>query len=423
MPISRSKIRLILTATLIMLFMLPMQVLALLPPVMPDPLIPGPVLPSLLPTLMVVTPVPTETYDKTPKFTFSSTQAGHIIYEGDCSSSTVDAVAGDNPVIFDSLDVGTHSNCKVAVKNALNLTSAKLSVPTFTVKQGIIIDPSLFDLTAPTISLVSGVDSPTSVTTPSVVIKTNEDGFASYQGACLSSTSSVSVGENTITFMALDAGTHADCKIRVADKWGNLSAALSIPSFTVMQMSVAKCAGFTDVNVLDTDCDAIEYVKNIGAMTGNPDGTFDPSGLLQRDQVSKIALEAFGNFSGSADYCAGVKPFPDVSSADWAYQYICRAKALSVVTGYMSGADAGYFRPGRSVNRAEFLAIMLRNLGELMPTGYSYIDVHSTDWFADYAKFSKDNSLFTGTNLSPSSMTSRREVAQVLYKLHNLGKI
>ncbi len=416
--------RFLLSGLLTLFVVLPAQ--ALLPPTLPDPIDPDAVFPNLIPSLHVVKPVPVETYDKTPEFTFYSSQAGDIIYGGDCVSSTTTAIAGDNLVVFDTLDVGIHSNCTVAVKNALDLTSAKLEVPTFEVKAGIIIDPIdplLIDVVAPTISLVSGVDSPTTDTTPSVVIKTDEAGYVSYQGACLSTTSQVVAGDNTITFMALEPGTYSNCKIRVADFWGNLSSAVSIPTFTVSQEIVAKCAGFSDLAASDADCDAISYVKSIGAMTGNPDGTFDPAGLLQRDQIAKIALEAFGNFSGSADYCAGQSPFPDVTAADWAYQYICRAKALAVVTGYEAGADAGYFRPARSVNRAEFLAIILRNLGEIMPTGSSYTDVHSTDWFADYAKYSKDNSLFTGSTLKPANFTSRREVAQVLYKLHNLGKI
>lgn len=395
---------------------LPLQATALMPG------LPDPVLPSLVPVLMVVTPVPAETYDTTPNFTFSSTHDGTITYEGDCTSSTTEAVAGDNTITFNALAVGTHSNCKITVRNVLDLAS-KLTVPEFTVKTGIIIDPSLFDLTAPTLSLVSGVSSPTSDTTPSIVFNSNEAGFISYQGGCYSETTDAVAGNNTINFIALDAGTYNDCKIRVADSWGNLSAALDIPSFTVIQLAVLKCAGFSDINISDPDCDAINYVKSIGAITGNPDGTFAPSGLLQRDQISKIALESFGNFSSSADYCGGQNPFPDVIASDWAYQYICRAKALSVVTGYQAGADAGFFRPGRSVNRVEFLAIILRNLGEIMPTGSSYTDVHSTDWFADYAKYAKDNNLFTGTSLFPARETTRREVAQVLYKLHNLGKL
>jgi hypothetical protein len=395
--------------------------MAALPPITPlDPNIPlQPLLPNS-PTLAVVTPVPVTTYDKTPNFTFSSTTSGVISYGGDCSSATTDAVAGNNTITFNALDFGLHSNCTVSVKGGLlNILSAPLDVPDFTVKLGIIID-----ITPPTLTLVSGVSSPTDDVTPSMVFKSNEEGTISYEGSCFSTTNAAVDGDNTITFQTLAAGTYNNCKIRVTDLSGNISEALVVPSFTVNGAIVlAKCAGFTDLTILDSDCSAIQYVKSIGAITGNPDGTFDPAGLLQRDQISKIALEAFNKFDNTTNYCNGQNPFPDVAEASWAYQYVCRAKALSVVTGYLSGADAGYFRPARTVNRAEFLAIILRNLGEMMPTGASYTDVSADAWFAGYAKYSKDNSLFGGTKLYPTNFTTRREVAQVLYRLHNLGKI
>ncbi|MBU1954034.1 S-layer homology domain-containing protein, partial [Patescibacteria group bacterium] len=55
-----------------------------------------------------------------------------------------------------------------------------------------------------------------------------------------------------------------------------------------------RCADFTDVSINSPSCPAITYVKSIGAMTGNPDGTFAPSASLQRDQIAKISLETFG---------------------------------------------------------------------------------------------------------------------------------
>ena len=58
-----------------------------------------------------------------------------------------------------------------------------------------------------------------------------------------------------------------------------------------------------------------------------------------------------------------------------------------------------------------------------MPTGTSYTDVPADAWYADYAKYSKNNALFSGTKLYPTNFTTRREVAEVIYKLHNLGKI
>ncbi|MEZ4087734.1 MAG: S-layer homology domain-containing protein [Candidatus Gracilibacteria bacterium] len=186
-----------------------------------------------------------------------------------------------------------------------------------------------------------------------------------------------------------------------------------------------QCGGYTDVAASHPSCDAIEYVQSIGAMTGNPDGTFAPNQLLQRDQVAKISLETFGLFSDTEDYCGGNDPFPDVPPAQWSYQYICRGVDVGMITGYEAGADAGMYRPAREVNRAEFLALILRNLSDSMPadSSTSYSDVEPNQWFSGFARYSLDNDLFAGPNLMPTNGTKRVEVADVLYKLHNLGKI
>lgn len=197
-------------------------------------------------------------------------------------------------------------------------------------------------------------------------------------------------------------------------------------NFTVSSLASANnCAGFTDVSSNNADCPAITYVQNIGAMTGNPNGTFAPQDLLQRDQVIKIILETFNKFDKQVDYCNGVRPFPDVSPNDWSFQYICRAKQLGIATGYLSGPDAGFYRPARSVNRVEFLALVLRNVADTMPGNNvaSYNDVLLNQWFTGYAKYAYDNLLFNHPNLFPTNFMVRVEVARVLFKLHQLGKV
>jgi len=186
-----------------------------------------------------------------------------------------------------------------------------------------------------------------------------------------------------------------------------------------------NCVNFTDVNAMDADCAAIEYVKSLGAMTGNPNGTFAPDDILQRDQVAKIVLETFELFDKQKDYCAGTAAFPDVLEGEWSYQYICQGKLLQMITGYTAGVDKGFYRPARTVNRVEFLALLLRNLDETMPadTSTSYADVEAGNWYSGYAKYSKDNGLFTGSKLNPTNFVSRREVADIIYKLHLKAKI
>ena len=96
-----------------------------------------------------------------------------------------------------------------------------------------------------------------------------------------------------------------------------------------------------------------------------------------------------------------------------------------MITGYKSGVDAGYYRPSRSVNRVEFLALILRNVNDTMPgTGStSYADVASGQWYSGFAKYSYDHSLFSGTRLYPTNQVTRVEVARVIYKLNQQGKI
>ncbi len=67
------------------------------------------------PVLEEVTAVNTPTIDTTPNYTFSSSKAGTITYEGGCSSSTTLAVAGNNTITFDALANGTYDNCSITV--------------------------------------------------------------------------------------------------------------------------------------------------------------------------------------------------------------------------------------------------------------------------------------------------------------------
>lgn len=240
-------------------------------------------------------------------------------------------------------------------------------------------------------------------------------------------------GSNSVSWDGKDTNQNmVDNGSYVFKVWGadgNFSIVSQQTSFALAQGTEPTpsngCGGYSDVEKNDPDCDAIEYVQSIGAMTGNPNGTFAPNEILQRDQVAKISLETFGLFSESADYCSGTPAFPDVSSSQWSYQYICRGVDLGMITGYEAGEDAGYYRPARSVNRVEFLALILRNLSDSMPSNNStsYNDVAVGQWYTGYAKYSYDHSLFVGNNLQPTKFVSRREVAEVLYELHNQGKI
>ncbi len=74
--------------------------------------------------------------NSTPSYGFFSTEAGTIRYAGDCSSPTTSAVAGLNTVTFNTLGVGTHSNCTIIVTDVAGNASNQLVVSPFTITSG-----------------------------------------------------------------------------------------------------------------------------------------------------------------------------------------------------------------------------------------------------------------------------------------------
>jgi hypothetical protein len=412
---------------------------------------------SVLPTVSFISSPPTETTLEKGQIKVFSNSDGVLTLgpTGACPQSPTAVSAGATVTI--NLNNGAFSqnvtyNCTATLRNAATavVISNTIDIPTF--------NTISVAAATPVVTLVKAIETPTSSSKPSFTINTTQPGELGFGGSStcrnvLAPVKTVSVvkGENIVSFpFNVPEGETKYCEIVVTTSQGYNSNVVILPPFTYqiatptptpiptptptpvptptptpapIPAGTPLCADFKDVAATNSSCDAIKYVKSISAMTGNPDGTFDPNGFLQRDQIAKIALVTFKKFNSSDDYCLAKAPFSDVLSSSWAFQYICRAKALNVVTGYKAGSDAGFFRPARAVNRAEFLAIILRNLSETILSGISYQDVQSGDWFNNYAKYSKDNALFLGTNLNPQSYTTRAEVAEVIYRLYVLGKI
>ena len=161
------------------------------------------------PIIAEVTAVTTPTNDSTPNYTFSSTEAGTITYGGSCSSSTTTAIAGNNTITLNTLSDGTYSNCTITVTDSAGNVSSSFTITTFTV----VIPPTLSEVTA--------VITPTIDTTPNYTFSSSKAGTITYGGPCSSSTTVASIGNNTITFNALAAGTYDNCTITVTDNSGN----------------------------------------------------------------------------------------------------------------------------------------------------------------------------------------------------------
>lgn len=103
-------------------------------------------------TLNEVTAIQSSIANKTPTYMFSSSKAGIINYNGDCSSQNTSAIAGINTVTFNTLADGLHNNCTIRVTDSSGNTSNPLQVSPFTI--GLTANPVTTTTVTPTITPV-----------------------------------------------------------------------------------------------------------------------------------------------------------------------------------------------------------------------------------------------------------------------------
>ncbi len=95
---------------------------------------------------------------------------------------------------------------------------------------------------------------------------------------------------------------------------------------------------------------AIQSLSNQGILTGYPDGSFRPEGLITRAEFSAMMVKALSlNLNAS-----GSQTFNDVPPSHWAYPSIETVRATGLVSGYPNGQ----FMPAKSISRAESMAIL-----------------------------------------------------------------
>ena len=98
--------------------------------------------------------------------------------------------------------------------------------------------------------------------------------------------------------------------------------------------------------------DEVQAMVEQEIVTGNPDGSFKPSGQLNRAEAAALLYRVLGLGDPEAPSTA---PFTDVLLDAWYAGYVSGLKALGLVNGNPDGT----YEPGESINRAEFLTLAM----------------------------------------------------------------
>lgn len=133
--------------------------------------------------------------------------------------------------------------------------------------------------------------------------------------------------------------------------------------------AVALALDYTDVSrryfdapFVPPEAAGISVLTYLGAVQGNPDGTFAPKRTLNRAEFLKIVLQSNKRIAISSSDAANC--FPDVRAVDWFSRYVCLALRRGIVHGYPDGR----FHPEREVNYAEALKILGEMYGAIAET-------------------------------------------------------
>ena len=186
--------------------------------------------------------------------------------------------------------------------------------------------------------------------------------------------------------------------------------------------SGTNAATFNDVPETHKHYVGVEYLKGAGVIGGYDDGTFKPDNTINRAEVLKIILQ--GSSIESPDL-TGESEFSDVQKDAWFAKFIMKAKEIGIVKGNPDGS----FAPGRSVNKVEFLKMLLIandvDVSSYASSDKEFLDVDKGAWYFSYLNFAQETGLirFNGAaNLEPSKELTRGEVADIMYLLIALKK-
>tara|TARA_Y100001970_G_C14257767_1_gene876876 strand:+ start:2751 stop:5303 length:2553 start_codon:yes stop_codon:yes gene_type:complete len=170
---------------------------------------------------------------------------------------------------------------------------------------------------------------------------------------------------------------------------------------------------FTDVSEDDYFYEAVNYLKNNNIVQGYDDGSFGVNKSITRAELSKIIILESNFKLGRSTKC-----FSDVSFKDWFSPHVCTAKAYGVVKGF----DDNSFKPYNPVTKAESLKLLLFSLNIKdfkESSNQNSINMIESDWFYDMVNFADSLDIwFFDDSVSPNSLISRSEFAELFYRTH-----
>ncbi len=173
---------------------------------------------------------------------------------------------------------------------------------------------------------------------------------------------------------------------------------------------------FKDIKDFPWAQKAITSLYDLGVLNGVSDDSFEPQRQINREEFTKLIVEAFF----APDKNALIN-FDDVLPSDWSYIYIATAHNLGIING-ISDAKFGVGQPisrqdmalilHRAINAAK---ISLSQVQKINFTDASYISAYAMDGVAAISGYGIINGFEDGS-FAPLQSATRAQAAKIIYE-------
>lgn len=167
----------------------------------------------------------------------------------------------------------------------------------------------------------------------------------------------------------------------------------------------------------------ITFMADKGIVQGNPDGTFDPDGNLNRAEAAALLWRVLMRDTATVSS----NPFSDVDMNAWYAPYVSGLLDLGLVAGNPDGT----YQPAEEINRAEFLQLAMNvylyqnpslDISTVAMTT-AYQDLDSSAWYAQVVSaatswgFVEGSACGTKTCFKADNEITRAEATTILYNM------
>ena len=200
-------------------------------------------------------------------------------------------------------------------------------------------------------------------------------------------------------------------KFKEESRMRNLKRALSLALASVMVMGlmvVGTGASYADVSS-EQNQEAIEVLQEVGIMTGDENGNFNPNAKVTRNEMAVV-------MSNLLDYRVanykGTSPFTDVPS--WAEPYVAACYTNGIIAGY----DAKTFGGSDSVTTSQAALMLMKALGY-----FQYQSDFEDDWQFATIKQAGKIELFEDVDSGVTEAMTRNDLAQLVLNALESGMV